>query len=58
MRDAEAEPAEPTDAVVGGANDHVVGAELGARDLADHVRHALTDLGGGAVHLGAEPSPR
>ena len=30
----------------------VVGAELGARDLQDHVRHALPDLGGGAVHLG------
>ena len=31
----------------------VVRAELGARDLDDHVRHALADLGRRAVHLGA-----
>ncbi len=31
----------------------VVGAELGARDLEDHVRDALADLGRGAVHLRA-----
>ena len=53
MRDADAEPAESTVAVVCGASRDVVRAELGARDLQDHVRHALPDLGGRAVHLGA-----
>ena len=53
MRDADAEPDEPTASVEPGASAHVVGAELGARDLEDHVRHALADLGRGAVHLGA-----
>ena len=40
----------------------VVDPELGARDLEDHVRDALPDLGGGAVHLGRavgeQPHPR
>ena len=58
IRDAEAEPAEPTAAVPGGASDDVVGAELGARDLEDHVGDALADLGRGAVDLGATPSAR
>src|SRR2546421_300972 len=31
----------------------VIGAELGSRDLQDHVRHSLANLGGGAVHLRA-----
>ena len=58
MREAEAEPAEPTVAVVAGANGDVVRAELGARDLRGSRRHALADLGGGAVHLGAEAAGR
>ena len=31
---------------------HLVGPELGARDLQDHARDALPHLGGRAVHLG------
>ena len=47
------------DAVGRARREHdVLGAELGARDLEDHARHALADLGGGAVHLGGEPSGR
>ena len=53
MREADAEPAEPTAAVVGGARGDVVDAELGAGDLSDDVGDALADLGGGAVHLGS-----
>ena len=33
-----------------GLEDDVLGPELAARDLEDHVGHALADLGGGAVH--------
>ena len=53
-RDAEAEPAESTPSVEPGASVDVLRAELGARDLQDHARHALADLGRGAVHLGGE----
>ena len=51
MRDAEAEPADSTDAGLGGREPHVLDAELGARDLQDHAADALADLGGGAVDL-------
>ena len=53
IREADAEPAEPTRRGRARREHDVVGAELGARDLQDHVRHALADLGGGAVDLGA-----
>jgi hypothetical protein len=33
-------------------DEDVVDPELGSRDLEDHVRDALADLGRGAVHLG------
>jgi hypothetical protein len=45
MREADADPAEPTVAVVCGM--------LGVRDLEDHADDTLTNLGSGAVHLGA-----
>ena len=53
MREAEAEPADPTVAVVCGISLTSSVPELGARDLEDHADDALPDLGGGAVNVGA-----
>ena len=50
MREAEAEPAEPTVAVVCGASVTSSVAELGAGHLQQHRADALADLGRGAVH--------
>ena len=52
MREAEAEPADPTEAVSDGARVHVLDPELRAGNLEHDVRDALADLGAGAVHLG------
>ena len=53
MRDADDEPAEPTAAVPAGRERDVVGRELAARQLQDHVADPLAHLGRGAMQLGA-----
>ena len=58
MREADAEPAEPTVAVVCGRERDVVGRELAARHLEEHRADALADLGRGAVHDRAAVGPQ